>query len=369
MSHEIRTPLTTILGMASLAQNASSIETVQGHLSGIISAANHLRLLSNDILDLSRIEADRMELDESPFSLTQLLEECNAGWQLRAKENGLRFDLEIDAAVTEAVIGDAFRLRQVLTNLVGNAFKFTEHGSVSLHVHRAPTPGYLRFSVTDTGIGIAAADVPHIFDAFTQADGSSRHKHEGAGLGLAIAANLVSLMRGKIEVESVPGVGSTFRFEASLPTARVDSVLVDEVNELGDSGTESSAIRVLVAEDHELNRSIIVETLETRGMEIVEAADGEQALSEWRRASFDVVLMDCQMPIMSGLDVMKIIRREEPEGTRVPIVALTAHAMREETQRLLDHGADLHMTKPFDISELATLVTNLARGSFADPLG
>ena len=365
MSHEIRTPLTTILGMASMAQSADDASTQQKYLDTIVNAANRLLRLGNEILDLSRIQAERLELDQSPFSIAQVTSDFEIEWQLHAKQRSLAFNLAVDPETPEFVIGDSFRLRQVLNNLVGNAMKFTDEGSVSVFIKPSETQDKLHFQVRDTGIGISAEQQSRIFESFTQVDESTRRRHQGAGLGLAIATNLVHLMEGEIQVESALGRGSCFSFEALLP--RVDALpspTTDATIPHTPKRDENLELRVLVAEDHELNRSIIVETLEDEGFRTVEAENGQAAIEAWRRQQFDAVLMDCQMPIISGLDAIKVIREEEEGATRrTPIIALTAHAMQEDRQRLLGLGADEYLAKPFERSDLVNLILKVANAN------
>lgn len=358
MSHEIRTPLTTILGMVSMAQKSTQDqEQQQGCLDAVANAANRLLRLSNDILDLSRIQAEKLELDVVAFSLHDLMQEFEHIWRLHGAQKNLTFETQLDPTTPNHVEGDPFRLQQVLTNLVGNAVKFTETGGVKLMI--APLEGdnrRIRFVVQDTGVGISQQQIERIFDTFTQVDESPTRRHQGAGLGLAIASSLVRLMGSEIEVESESGKGSCFSFHALLPEVTSDDVGEAPSNTAAKS---SESIRVLVAEDHALNRSIIVEALQSEGIETVEAENGKAAIDAWRQDSFDVVLMDCQMPIMSGLEAISQIREEEG-GNRTPIIALTAHAMKEEKQRLFNSGADRYMPKPFDREELIELVYEMA---------
>jgi len=366
MSHEIRTPLTTILGMASIAQNTPG--HASKYMDGIASAANRLLKLSNDILDLSKIQVNRMELELEAFELRAMLEEFEQEWQLRVKPRSLSFQLEVADSVPETVVGDPFRLRQVLTNLVGNAVKFTETGGVSVMV--AMVPGRLdriRFEVNDSGVGIEEHQIATIFDTFTQVDISSERRRQGAGLGLPIASRLIELMGGQIEVESIPSMGSTFRFEADLLPVASDATKSTVQPETGTRDSDpallssrNSGVRVLVAEDHDLNRSIIVETLQEFGFQTFEAENGQVAVQEWRQRKVDVVLMDCQMPVLSGLEAIKMIRDEEQPNEHVPIIALTAHAMQDHRQRLLDRGADRYVSKPFDREQLVELIAELA---------
>ena len=356
MSHEIRTPLTTILGMASMAQKSSGIQQEE-YIEAVVNAANRLLRLSNDILDLSRIQAEKLELDQVVFSLHDLMMEFEKIWRLHAAKKDLRFEVNLDPGTANYVLGDPFRLQQVLTNLVNNAIKFTETGDVSLGITPSNEDEHkIQFSIQDTGVGISTEQCDRIFETFTQVDESPTRRHQGAGLGLAIAANLVRLMGSDIQVESELGKGSRFFFDANLPLSSADESVLESPLLVNDS---NGSLRVLVAEDHALNRSIIVETLQSEGIETFEAENGEFAMAAWREHPFDVVLMDCQMPVMSGLEAISLIRQEEGDK-RTPIIALTAHAMKEEKQRLLDSGADHYMPKPFERDDLIALIYELA---------
>lgn len=359
MSHEVRTPLTTILGMASMAQSTiGQPDRQEEFLNGVVNAAQRLLRLSNDILDLSRLQAEKLELDRVPFSLHQLMLEFEGIWKLHASRKSLAFNLELGEDVPDHVVGDSFRLQQVLTNLVSNALKFTEEGGITLRVAAGTQSGAVSCSVIDTGVGITEKQQLRIFETFTQVDESATRRHQGAGLGLAIASKLVRIMGSTIQVESQRGLGSRFFFDVVLPVAHN----VPAPNTTQSARHQSTPqIRVLVAEDHEINRSIIVEILEAEGFTVLEAADGAEALNIYREEEVDVVLMDCQMPVMSGLEAIAEIRTdEEGRDEHVPIIALTAHAMREEQQRLLDSGADRYMSKPFERESLISLVRELA---------
>jgi len=359
MSHEIRTPLTTIMGMASMAQAANDKDRQKECLDGVIGAARRLLRLSSDILDLSRIQAERLDLDAIPFSIRQLLGEFERIWKMHCEERSLEFFVAIAEETPDDVVGDGFRLQQVLTNLVNNAMKFTERGKVWLEVKPKPdAEGRILFCVHDTGVGITEEHQARIFESFTQVDESPTRRHAGAGLGLAITSNLVRLMGSELTVKSEPNKGSEFSFDVHLPINAEDAENSDLEPTLKADGNQ---FRVLVAEDHELNRSIIVEILENEGMEIVEAENGEVAVRSWREQEFDAVLMDCQMPVMSGIEAIELIRCEEKPTTRVPIIALTAHAMNEERRELLKRGADRYMSKPFEREELVELLNSFRR--------
>lgn len=384
MSHEIRTPLTTIMGMASLAKSIDiSDQQRMEHIDAIASAADRLHRLSNDILDLSRIQAERLELENQPFSLADMLRDFESDWLIHANDKQLEFSVNLLGDANH-VIGDEYRLRQILSNLVGNALKFTEQGFVRVAVkanRSSPDDSRYKvhFAVQDSGVGISVAEQTRIFESFTQVDSSVRRLHQGAGLGLAIAANLVRLMTGTLVVKSEIGNGSCFSFTIELQRSdppnspklatAAHSAPNNANNARADSNNTAKPLRVLVAEDHALNRSLIVEALESKGIETFEAENGKVAVEAWRAGKYDVVLMDVQMPVMSGIDAIGLIREAEqadnisglPQNSRTPIVALTAHAMREEKQRLLDHGADRLLTKPFDPDELVRLVREVGQ--------
>lgn len=359
MSHEIRTPLTTILGMAALAKKDG--HGANQYLDSIVDAGNRLLRLANDILDVSRIQANRLELVSAPFSLREMLKDAETEWQLLAKNASLQITIHTSEDTPDRVLGDAFRLRQVLTNLVGNATKFTKDGGIQVQVEPdAVRTDHVLFSISDTGIGISKAQQEHIFETFTQVDQSVQRQQRGAGLGLAIASSIVELMEGKLRVTSELGRGSCFYFNAHLPkTGPLPEASLDPGCRSGNV-RKHVPIRILLAEDHDVNRSIIVDTLTSVGVDIVEVEDGRAAVEAWENQAFDLVLMDCQMPVMNGFDAIARIRKQESGGRRTPIIALTAHAMKHDRQRLTEVGADYFLAKPFQREHLIQLVFDVA---------
>ncbi len=285
----------------------------------------------------------------------------------RAEQKGLSLQCATDADVAAWLIGDPLRLRQVITNLLNNAIKFTLRGGIRLHV-KADTDtanrGRLTFSVADTGIGIPADQQRAIFDSFTQVDSSPSRRHQGAGLGLAIASSLVKMMGGTIRVSSTLGEGSEFCFDAQFGVVE-DAGRDRGKAAAGRSGSANDGVeplRILVAEDHKHNRLLIVRTLEARGHSVVEATHGGEAVEAWEREPFDVVLMDCQMPEVTGEEATAAIRRREREtGGHVPIVALTAHAMSDERRHFMQVGMDEYVAKPFQMETLINTVEQVAR--------
>jgi CheY-like chemotaxis protein len=344
-------------------------------------SAHSLLELLNDILDFSKIEAGRLEVNPIEFSLRQCVSDCSRIFRFMAQQKNLSFDTRVEDAVPDRLVGDPLRLRQILTNLIGNAIKFTVQGRVELLVateHAAAgivasgeeaNEVTLRFSVSDTGIGIPAAQQQMIFEAFRQADGSTTRKYGGTGLGLAICSRLVDLMGGTISVDSEPGRGSTFHFtsrfqcapQAALPAEvrPVDSISLQ--NMLGAVGTTRGhlpvSLSVLLAEDNVINQHLVKRLLEKRGHVVTVTGSGREALERVGTESFDVILMDVQMPDMDGLQASTRIREvEKRRGTYTPILALTAHTMKGDRERCLAAGMDHFINKPIDAERFVEVV-------------
>jgi CheY-like chemotaxis protein len=318
----------------------------------VLSSAESLLRVINDILDFSKIEAGRLELDPAPFELRSFMRSVLRPLALRAGEKHLSLYLEIAGEVPDALVADFARIGQVLVNLIGNAIKFTERGRVVLQaslVSRAQAKAVVRFSVSDTGLGIPHEKQAAIFEAFTQADVSTTRKFGGTGLGLTISARFVAMMGGSLRVASEPGQGSTFSFE--LPVGLGGRAEAAPAG--GPPSRQSRRLRVLLAEDNPINRRVAAFILEQEGHEVIAAADGRAAVERFRAGGIELILMDVQMPQLDGLEATAAIRRhEQTTGGHVPIIGVTAHAMVGDRERCLAAGMDGYVPKPLRSEKL-----------------
>jgi PAS domain S-box-containing protein len=348
MSHEIRTPINGVIGLTQLLSGAPLPERERGYVGMIDSCARSLLSLVDNILDFSKIEAGRVALDEAAVDLPALVREIGDVFTVRAAEKDICFTCTLDPAVPGVVRIDAPRLRQILLNLLGNALKFTSTGGFSLRLETAVDEAgpRLRFAVSDTGIGIAPDDQARLFARFTQADASASRRFQGTGLGLAISRDLARLMGGDIAIESRQGTGSTFTLE--LPLEPATGMPAQPVANAAPLRPEAA---ILLVEDNEVNRLVAHGLLAGLGYtRVATAVDGRDAVAACEREPFDLLLMDCQMPEMDGFQATATLRAR---GLRVPILALTAHAMTGDRERCLDAGMDDYLTKPVDPQVLA----------------
>ncbi|MBF0270623.1 MAG: response regulator [Magnetococcales bacterium] len=373
MSHEIRTPLNGILGMAELLMDLELAEEYRLYVETIRRSGENLLVIINDILDFSKIEAGRLELEEIPFGLWGLLDELNVLFGQVAANKEIGFGVEYGGLLPRDLIGDPVRVRQILTNLLSNALKFTEAGSVLLAVEPlrvSAEQAMICFIVRDTGIGISSENFSRLFDAFSQVDSSTTRKFGGTGLGLSITNRLVRMMDGKISVDSTPGVGSTFRVEIPFKMARIALPSEDGVHIPVPRSVEIPLNRsLLLVEDDPINLAVIKGMLKPFQIRIEVAANGRIALDRLSRQPFDLVLMDCLMPEMDGYTACREFRKQEfVSGTtrRTPVIALTANAMQGDREKCLAAGMDDYLSKPFKRGALlAVLARWLSRGPAA----
>jgi signal transduction histidine kinase/ActR/RegA family two-component response regulator len=358
MGHEIRTPLNGVLGMAHVMA-AGALEPAQRERLEIIkSSGQSLLTLLNDMLDLAKIEAGYMKLDDAVFDLAAMLRPACDSFAAMAADKGVKFDLSIAPAAAGAWRGDGARLRQIVSNLVSNAVKFTSIGAVGVVVDAGETG--LRIIVRDTGIGMKPEQIPHLFEKFTQADSSSTRKFGGTGLGLAICRELTELMGGTLTARSIEGQGSIFTFDAPLVPA-APAAAVAPVAPAANTAP-SGRLRILAAEDDLINEKVLAALLEPLDAELVFAADGEAAVEAYRRGGFDVVLMDIRMPKMSGVDAAKAIRAwEQQRGLpRTPILAVTANLMTTHVAEYMAAGMDMVIAKPIEAQKLLEALADLS---------
>ena len=366
VSHEIRTPMNGIVGMCQILEATHLDEEQRTCLAQMKRSSDQLLHLVNDVLDMSKIEAGKVEIEHRPFELVAALEALAAAHRVRARDKGLELALHVAPDLPARVVGDAARLGQVLGNLIDNAIKFTSSGRIDVRVEqRAAENGTFEvgFAVEDTGIGIPADKQDSIFAAFSQEDASTTRRYGGTGLGLSICRHLVHLMGGRIEVASEPGRGATFRFHVRFGRAPAqDAAQADELYEAAEEVLlPRQGLRVLLVEDGEINQHVAVGLLELDDHRVTIAADGAAGVDAWREGSFDVILMDLQMPVMGGLEATRLIRAEEAaRGGYTPIVALTAIAMKGDRDRCLAEGMDGYLAKPIDHGELRAALARAA---------
>ncbi|MET3665200.1 ATP-binding protein [Caulobacter sp. 1776] len=361
MSHELRTPMNGILGLA-YALRGARLDARQAEYLEMIEQSGHgLMTILNDILDLSKIEAGKLELEVAPFDIRKLAAQIRLVWSETARLKGVELALDVDPATPAWLAGDAARIRQILMNLVSNALKFTETGRVTVRI--APgagseADGGIALSVSDTGVGMSDEQRARLFMPFAQGDRTIARRFGGTGLGLAICRQLVDMMDGDIGVASVPGEGSTFTAHLSLPAARNPGDVAGPAAALDLTGA-----RVLVVDDNAINQTVARAILEAVGASVVTVGDGHTALARLRIEDFDVVLMDVHMPGMDGVEAVRRIRSGEGGRVDLPVVALTADAMAGDAERLLAQGFDDAHPKPIQPAGLLATVAGLRRAA------
>jgi PAS domain S-box-containing protein len=363
MSHEIRTPMNGIMGMSNLLLSTTQTSEQKEYAESILESARHLLAIINDILDFSKIKAGKFHLENIPFKPRHVVKKAIYPLQFKADEKMVRLRLELEDGLPEVVVGDPLRLQQIIINLVGNALKFTEKGSVQVTVRCKDTsPGHciMDVLVTDTGIGIAPEKQQMIFESFTQNNVNTSRKYGGTGLGLAIVKQLVEMQKGKVWVESVPGEGSTFGFSIPYKTGKMpeSTEAIRPANITGDHKLLTD-IKVLVAEDNLINQKVVNITLLKQGADVFIAGNGKLAIEALKAQPFDVILMDLQMPEVDGYQATRIIRKEI--NNTIPIVAMTADALKGEAEKCFEAGMNGYISKPFEPKELYQEIIRLTK--------
>ena len=370
MSHELRTPLNGVLGVVG-ALSRTPLDPSQHEMTTLIAeSARTLEVILSQVLDLSKIEAGAFSIEDGPFDLAREIGSISELMRTRAEERGLKFALKIDDAAQGVFVGDALRIKQMIANLLSNAIKFTPNGTVTLAVgvnEAADGRSWIRIAVADTGIGFDKAAASKLFDRFSQADGSITRRFGGTGLGLAISRSLAELMGGRITAISLPGAGSTFTIE--IPLVRDRTV----ASQAGDNApavhtvqvdVHEDGLRILLAEDHVVNQRVVDLILRPYGVALTIVDNGAQAITAMETGTFDLILMDMQMPVMDGLTAVTAIRRMEKERgwARIPIAMVSANAMSEHCKASLASGADLHISKPFSADTFISQIQHLLEG-------
>lgn len=369
MSHEIRTPLNGIVGVINLLDKTELSEKQKVYINAIKTSSDQLMGIINDVLDLSKIEAGKVEIVESEFDLYDLIQSVISIFEMKSSDKGIGITFSIDPNVPQFIIGDSIRLNQILYNLLGNAVKFTNEGEVSLRIsllEEKNGKSELLFKVTDSGIGMREGVTDKIFEAFIQAEGDTTRKFGGTGLGLAIVKKLVELQGGSIEVESKINEGSCFKIKLKFRNST--EVNHHKMEEKAHSYSDLKDLKILLVEDNPINQLVTKDLLEEQEAKVTIAGNGEIAMDVLKIFQFDIVLMDMQMPVLDGYQTMMLIREStDPQLKAIPIIALTANAIDSEIQKCFSCGANDYLSKPFKPDSLYQKIIKLLKGKSANP--
>jgi signal transduction histidine kinase len=367
MSHEIRTPMNGVLGMLELLEKTGLTEEQREYMDVARFSAGSLLTLINDILDLSRIEAGKLQLVQEVFNPRELVRQMEASFRSLLEEKSLEMRTSVGEDVPEFIKADQGRVRQILYNLIGNSLKFTEEGHISAEIEAEKADCgqnglRLAIRVEDTGIGIAKEKQREVFEPFTQVDGSYTKKYQGTGLGLGIVRKLAEMMNGEVELSSEAGVGTTITVR--LEVGRADGFKSEEDRKSPEGTLQTGRLKILLAEDNPVNRLYVLKIVENMGHDVHVAEDGRQALEALAENDYDLVLMDVQMPEMDGIEATRAIRSgHEGVDRNIPIIALTAHAMSGDREKFISAGMDDYLAKPLNSDDLSEKLSNLERRS------
>ncbi len=358
MSHEIRTPMNGVIGMTQLLRYTTLTPEQEEYLSSIELSADNLLCLINDILDFSRVEAGKVELEQEPFCLHKAIREVTVTQLAAIYKKHLQLQQQFDPTMPDCLVGDQLRFKQIMLNLISNAIKFTEKGTITVTsrvITRNQSQVRVLMTVSDTGIGMTQQQTERIFNPFEQADSSTSRRFGGTGLGLAICKQLAELMGGTIKVESQPAVGSSFHLELVFGVCSCECLGIGEAERLSELLPPRIPLKLLVAEDNPISARMLVGMLTRLGHQAVVTANGREVVERWQAEPFDLILMDIQMPMMDGSEACKAIRMQQQQkgSGHIPIIALTAHALRSDRERFLSQGFDGYLAKPFKMRDLA----------------